>query len=440
MAVSGTIPFIANVVLWCIWMLFFSLVLEPRFKLWINIACYIGLFFLWYYVAAILPYASLVRMLYNPVFLLIAVLVLFKDRWMRSAFAAIVATAAMFVGELATIALTMAMADPDLLAPGSVNFLSERMQLGMYAIYIPLIALLLWLASLLFNRYKNRLAMREWLLYALFPASQFLFIILWFETAMQEEPADTVPLLLAATVVSFVADAALYIAVRGMAQRTELRVQNAMLEDQINAQKEHYVALTEQYERVRYMRHDIANHVHTIQILLENGRPDDAAAYAAEIAPQHEFHPSLGECEHPIVDAFLFSRLEDAKQRNIRISADVALPYDLPVSNADLVCAFGNLLDNAVEACDSQTDPDLSVRARVDKGCLIIVTENSLEQKQPRHSKSDRSRPSRPERGIGFHILEDMVKQYDGTFQAGEQDGRFISTLILRLDAKGEAE
>ena len=64
--------------------------------------------------------------------------------------------------------------------------------------------------------------------------------------------------------VCIAADAFLYLAVRGMAQRSALKAKNDLLSAQIDRQKEHYAALTAQYANIRRMRHDIAKHLDTV--------------------------------------------------------------------------------------------------------------------------------------------------------------------------------
>ena len=50
--------------------------------------------------------------------------------------------------------------------------------------------------------------------------------------------------------VCIAADAFLYLAVRGMAQRSALKAKNDLLSAQIDRQKEHYAALTAQYANI----------------------------------------------------------------------------------------------------------------------------------------------------------------------------------------------
>lgn len=74
----------------------------------------------------------------------------------------------------------------------------------------------------------------------------------------------------------------------------------------------------DQYEDNRRIRHDIAHHMHTIQLLLESDRRQEATAYAGELMRQQEHSSQLGQCENPLVDAFLFSRIREARQAGIR--------------------------------------------------------------------------------------------------------------------------
>ena len=84
--------------------------------------------------------------------------------------------------------------------------------------------------------------------------------------------------------VCVVADAALFAAIRGMAQRSELKAKNDLLTRQIDLQKEHYSAITAQYENIRRIRHDISSHLYTMEALLKKGQYAEATAYSAEVS------------------------------------------------------------------------------------------------------------------------------------------------------------
>lgn len=154
-----------------------------------------------------------------------------------------------------------------------------------YAIYIIMFATLLFLSTLVINRSSDRLTWRELILFAIFPIAQVV-MSMWI---LDPPDADSAYIARIGTILFCIAsDVSLYLAVRGMSQRAELKLSNEMLSEQIENEKTHYAALVDQYETARSLRHDIANHMYTIQALLSSGdteqagkirRGDNTAAY-----------------------------------------------------------------------------------------------------------------------------------------------------------------
>ncbi|MFR6424828.1 MAG: sensor histidine kinase [Oscillospiraceae bacterium] len=138
------------------------------------------------------------------------------------------------------------------------------------------------------------------------------------------------------------------------------------------------------------MRHDIAHHLNTIHALLQAGNLQAASEYSEQLLPVQTYISRLGKCKNPVVDAFLYSRMQDAQARGVPVRADVSLPVELPVSNTDLIVAFGNLLDNALEACAGIPARRSRLQAHHrDKGYLVI------QESQPGPRPASRSGKSR---------------------------------------------
>jgi two-component system sensor histidine kinase AgrC len=312
---------------------------------------------------------------------------------------------------------------------GGMNAVDDLTQLGMFLIYLPINGALLWLASLLFVRYNARLTGRDWIFYALFPVSQMALCISLFLLMAQGISRAAVSWQGAAVLICIAADVGLYFSMRGMEQRAAIAAENAMLERQIVLQRDHRAALQEQYENVRKMRADIDDHLAAIQHMLENGKSSEAASYAAELRPKTAYQSSLGQCENPIADAFLYSRIGELRAQGVDVTAEISIPARLSISSTDLIIAFGNLLDNASEACREIENKRLSVTARIIKGYLAIETEN------PVPLNSDKNKPRRVQelpRGVGFHILQELADKYDGAFTYHIQNGVFHAQLALK--------
>ena len=234
-----------------------------------------------------------------------------------------------------------------------------------------------------------------------------------------------------------VSDVALFCLIGQTARKAELETANRLLNDQLDNQLKHYSALVDQYEDNRRIRHDIAHHMHTIQLLLESGRRQEATAYAGELMRQQEHSSQLGQCENPLVDAFLFSRIREARQAGIPVEASVVLPRRLPIANVDLVILFGNLMDNAVEACGQVASPFIRLEAGLRKDYLVVTETNPA----PADDTRKKRRIPHLERGIGLHILTDLAGRYHGSCTQEVRDGQFTVSIALQLpENQGETE
>lgn len=322
---------------------------------------------------------------------------------------------------------------PEVVAAG-VSAQTTELQFGIYAVYDASTALLLAVGTLFLKRFdlKNEqyLTLRHWLGFSLFPISQYVLLCGWFsELALEDFSLSKLIFMVIAELICMVSDAVLYMSMVSIARRSRLAAENELLKKQIDAQKAHYAALTDQYEDIRRMRHDIANHMYTINLLLKDGRTEEAAAYAKELNEKTEFQPMLGQCRNPITDAFLYSRSKELEAQGVDVNMNVNVPRIPKVSNIHMVSALGNLLDNAAEAALKCEKPWIKLNAYSSKGYLIIeVTNPTL----PNASKPRRI-PELP-RGVGSHILTEIAEAYEGQYTCCEENGIFHATLTLKED------
>ena len=296
--------------------------------------------------------------------------------------------------------------------------------------FLPVLGLGLMLISFIFTRSKNNLSGRQLLVFSAFPITQMVCEASLVTLMFTPPRYEYIPMQLIMSVLFLVSDILLYRTMVRTEQRVQLEVENALLESQLDAQLAHYRDLTAQYEQIRAMRHDIAHHLNTIHALLEAGNLQAASEYSEQLLPAQTYSSRLGACRNPVVDAFLYTRVQDAQARGVPVRADVSLPVELPVSNTDLIVAFGNLLDNALEACSGIPDAQITLRAHMDKGYLVIQESNPVRARQPQGKKPRRI--PELERGVGFRVLGSLAKKYDGSFRHTCENDTYTVTLSLR--------
>lgn len=376
---------------------------------------------------------SALRLLLYPTGALALAFLLFYGKPGRKLLAVAAELTASVLVEMLFSAATMRAADFRMDAHYSVWADPHAVMYG--GVFLLFLALVLLVVSLPFLRARNNLSGRQLLVFSAFPITQMVCEASLVTLMFTPPRYEYIPMQLIMSVLFLVSDILLYRTMVRTEQRVQLEVENALLESQLDAQLAHYRDLTAQYEQIRAMRHDIAHHLNTIHALLEAGNLQAASEYSEQLLPAQTYSSRLGACRNPVVDAFLYTRMQDAQAKGVPVRADVSLPVELPVSNTDLIVAFGNLLDNALEACSGIPDAAITLRAHMDKGYLVIQESNPVRPRQPQGKKPRRI--PELERGVGFRVLGSLAEKYDGSFRHTREDGVYTVTLLLSAGAAG---
>lgn len=402
------------------WCVFLWRVLDgPRFSWWSTVLLTLVIDAAYLLPVLLLTTAgSALRLLLYPTGALALAFLLFYGKPGRKLLAVAAELTASVLVEMLFSAATMRAADFQMDAHYSVWADPHAALYG--GVFLLFLALVLLVVSLPFLRARNNLSGRQLLVFSVFPVTQILCSAAIQALIFYPPRYEYTSVLLVVTALFLVSDSLLF---RTMV-RTEQRVQLA-----------HYGDLTAQYEQIRAMRHDISHHLNTINALLQAGNLQAASAYSEQLLPAQTYSSRLGSCRNPVVDAFLYTRTQEAGLRGVPVRADVSLPVELPVSNTDLIVAFGNLLDNALEACSGIPDAQITLRAHMDKGYLVIQESNPVRARQPQGKKPRRI--PELERGVGFRVLSGLAAKYDGSFRHTCENDTYTVTLLLRAAAAG---
>lgn len=417
------IELIGNMILFTEFFLFSDRVMTCRIRCWARYFLYVLCVILLIYLGTLPPKMSVLRVFSVPLQLMVYNLLLFKDTPLRSVFCAWIVTAVMILSEYIVVCIYY---PPRLLAAQMMDAPVGE-QITLWITDIACAALLLWLAALCMNRVRNRFTLREMLMYAFFPISQCALLFGWMNATRLSGEEGHHGLVIAVMLICLVADVGLFASMFRVSRQIELERDNRLLSAKIEAQHMHYEELTEQYETIRRMREDVAGHILAMNELLVSGRSEEAAAYVTELRAA-SIDRSLGICQHPVVDAYLHNAVQRAAETGVELDIKASVPADVSVADTDLICTFGNLLDNAFEACEGLAGAVISLRAHTSAGYLMISTENPLGGE-----KEKKARIQGLERGIGLRVLDGLAKKYDGDFRYGEEDGLFRTEITYKL-------
>jgi sensor histidine kinase regulating citrate/malate metabolism len=213
----------------------------------------------------------------------------------------------------------------------------------------------------------------------------------------------------------------------------ELQEKQRMLE-QSEIQNRYFQETLAANNNMRGFRHDLKNHLQVLSCLLGMNRHERAREYLQEIGDfvdRNDFNMNSGV---PLVDAVLGNKIAMAKRLGIDICHTVLLEEDLPIEALDLCSLLGNMLDNALEACQKIADGserrvELTLLAQAGK--LELTVRNTVPSGCSSSLKSTKQEEGH---GLGLSIVQQTVKKYNGEIKINCGAGEFSVRIYLSAD------
>lgn len=297
--------------------------------------------------------------------------------------------------------------------------------------------LLIWLMIRQLTRDGKPLKLRNrlWAICGLLVLSPFIASMsfsIW--NSFSRGSMDDAQLRLAYTILPFsmLSAAALLVALTVLSHHEELERSARLTE----MRELYYEGLQSKQAQVQMLRHDLRNHLTVLQGLLEQGNSARATEYLAELTASPALHGTKRICENEIANVVLTGKLEAMEQQGLLTDVLVTLPVSLHVADSDLCALLGNALDNAMEAAAKTDDKQITVRARADRGMLMLRVENDFGEKPTvKQNVFFSTKTDTDTHGFGIQGMREIAERYGGTLETNVADSRF--ELVACLPLKG---
>ena len=198
--------------------------------------------------------------------------------------------------------------------------------------------------------------------------------------------------------------------------------------------EQHYAEVENMYRKMRAWRHDYHNHMQVLTAYLEAGEVEKARVYLDEIKENLVKVDTVIKTGNTMVDAILGSKISLMRSKDIRVDATARVPAALAVADVDLCVMIGNLLDNAMEACEKLPAEDRFARIYISvKGNHLYMSfTNSAGKKQTKVGNIFASTKG-ADHGLGLSRVDTLVAQYGGYLTRASEDGGYTTEVILPL-------
>lgn len=213
----------------------------------------------------------------------------------------------------------------------------------------------------------------------------------------------------------------------------EQRGQELVL-NQISDMKKHIGEVEKLYRDIRSMRHDMGNHIQTLEHLVAHNNMDDATEYLEHLKNEwDEVSPEI-KTGSPVIDVILMEKLREAKERQIRFLSDFHYPHNTKLNAFDLSVIMNNTLNNCMENV-SGDDPYISISSFRKNSIFMITIKNSFggqlnfgDSDLPETTKSGR------EHGIGLNNIRRVARMYMGDISLEQGNEEVILSIMMQVE------
>lgn len=181
--------------------------------------------------------------------------------------------------------------------------------------------------------------------------------------------------------------------------------------------------LEERYQEMlksRKVVHDMKNHILALKNYDQEQNWSGLHEYLNELGEdilEYNFHVWTG---NHMLDMILNQKEKDAQRQKTDMQIDTEVFSTLPFTDREIISLFGNLLDNALEACEQIKGKERWIRIKIKKKNQLIYIEiaNAIAKKPDQNGSGFIS--TKKENGLhgyGMRNIRDIVEKYEGIFQ-----------------------
>lgn len=205
-----------------------------------------------------------------------------------------------------------------------------------------------------------------------------------------------------------------------------------VMEEQLQHQK--YCEMVEVMEQNRELIHDTKHHFLVVQEYLKNEEYENLQKYIKQISDEFQRTVPKVYTGIKILDFILEQKRVVAQKSGIRYEIDTMLLTGIPTTEQETCALFGNLLDNAIEACCLVETEEKWIEIQINQRNQLLSIEvlNTFEipciRKQ---GVFETIKEERSVHGYGIKSMRRIVDKHQGLITYEEKEKIFITKITF---------
>ncbi|MBP1926745.1 signal transduction histidine kinase [Sedimentibacter acidaminivorans] len=217
----------------------------------------------------------------------------------------------------------------------------------------------------------------------------------------------------------------------------EIIKENELLKYNNMLRNKHSKEIKELYKEVQTMRHDMKNQIISICSSIQDENFNKAIDYANGIIENIDNTKKFIFTKNDMFNAIVNNKLSEANYKGIKTSYSINYELDQRIEDVDINILFGNLFDNAIEACEKlKNNKEITLVIDKKRDYIFIEVKNTIDKSILKENPNLlTTKHNKLNHGIGVKSIKKIVEKYDGIINYYEK-GNIFSCNILLLEEK----
>jgi signal transduction histidine kinase len=298
----------------------------------------------------------------------------------------------------------------------------------LFAIYVIILNFILYLKREFYEIQKF-----QWLIFILAPVISLFSVITY----------TSYYVFLVVAVISIIILNILIYVFMGILNRNNKIITQYKLESQQRLYEEKNIDnIKSMYDKIKELKHDMKQHNDGIISRItdipeinafQNRYIGDIIEYIRGSDENIDIIKSIIYTGNKSIDSLLNYKISVASEKNIKI--EIVIDKNISdISDVDLCRILGNLLDNAIEACEKENTENKTIilHMTTKNSCLLICVKNSISESViSTNPDFTTTKQDKEIHGIGLKSIKSIVERYSGCLKISEEDKFFILYVVL---------
>lgn len=217
----------------------------------------------------------------------------------------------------------------------------------------------------------------------------------------------------------------------------EEKLANHLLSAQMDNLKRYIKQVENLYQDIRSMKHDMTNHVLTLERLYAGNAAKEAKDYVKDL--KAALTETSGEIKsgNPVTDVILQEWKSEAERKNIQFRCDFHYPAASDINAFDVSIILNNALQNAVENAGGTGELHISIRSYRRNNAYMIEISNSFAGNLQLNTESGLPVTSKGKtggHGYGLNSIRKIAGKYFGDIDFAVNNEEFILSVMLMAE------